>query len=112
MDALYRILNVDSPAGLAWVALGFLGELIFAGRMLVQWIVSERRGESVVTPIFWWMSLVGSAMLVAYFLWRRDLVGVFGQFAIFIYVRNLMLIARHRERELARQARAEGLDQP
>lgn len=109
---LFRLLNVDDAAGLAWVSIGFVGQVVFAGRMFVQWIQSERRKESVVTPIFWWMSLVGSVMLIAYFLWRRDPVGVCGQFAFFIYVRNLMLIARHRERQLLAEVAAEGSDRP
>jgi len=109
---LYRVLNVERPEELAWVAVGLLGEAVFAGRMLVQWVQSERRKESVVSPIFWWMSLVGSVMLIVYFTWRRDLVGVVGQFAIFIYVRNLMLIARSRKSQLRAEVRAEGSDQP
>jgi len=109
---LYRVLNIESAAGLAWVAVGFAGQVVFSGRMFVQWIQSERRKQSVVTPIFWWMSLVGSVMLILYFSWRRDLVGVFGQCAFFIYVRNLMLIARHRQRDLASEVAAEGSDQP
>lgn len=109
---LYRVFNVERPEEMAWVAVGLLGEAIFAGRMLVQWIQSERRRESIVSPIFWWMSLVGSAMLIVYFTWRKDLVGVLGQFAIFIYVRNLMLIARSRKEKLRREVLAEGSDQP
>ncbi len=109
---LYRLFNVERPEEFAWVAVGLLGEAIFAGRMLVQWIQSERRRESVVNPIFWWMSLVGSAMLIVYFCWRRDAVGVIGQFAIFIYVRNLMLIARSRREQLRAEVDAEGSDQP
>ncbi|MBM4112368.1 MAG: hypothetical protein FJ253_03185 [Phycisphaerae bacterium] len=109
---LYRFFNVERPEEFAWVAVGLLGEVVFAGRMLVQWIQSERRRESVVSPIFWWMSLVGSAMLIVYFCWRRDVVGVLGQFAIFIYVRNLMLIARSKRTQLVAEVRAEGSDQP
>ncbi|MBL9148503.1 MAG: lipid-A-disaccharide synthase N-terminal domain-containing protein [Phycisphaerae bacterium] len=67
--------------------------MFFAGRMIVQWIVSERHKRSVVPPIFWWLSVTGSAMLFTYFLWRRDIVGILGQgLPLLIYVRNLMLI--------------------
>jgi lipid-A-disaccharide synthase-like uncharacterized protein len=63
--------------------------------MVVQWIVSEKSKKSVVPPVFWWMSLIGSSMLMAYFLWRRDPIGLLGQtFGWFIYVRNLWLIYR------------------
>lgn len=87
------ILNVTSPIGFAWVALGLLGQLLFTGRMVVQWIVSEKHKASVVPPAFWWMSLVGSTMLLVYFMWRVDPIGLLGQaMGWFIYVRNLVLI--------------------
>lgn len=92
---LERLLNVDGPAGVAWVAFGLAGQVLFAGRMVVQWLVSERKGESTVPTIFWWLSLGGSSMLVAYFMWRGDVVGILGQsLGLFIYVRNLVLIRR------------------
>jgi len=90
-----RFLNVTSPIGIAWVGLGFLGQFLFTGRMLVQWLVSERERRSVVPPVFWWMSLGGATMLLVYFVWRRDVVGVVGQATGWlIYLRNLWLIYR------------------
>ncbi|MGE3175115.1 MAG: lipid-A-disaccharide synthase N-terminal domain-containing protein [Planctomycetota bacterium] len=89
------MLNVSSPAGFAWVLLGLLGQVLFTGRMLVQWLVSERSGRSVVPPAFWWMSLVGATMLLVYFVWRKEPIGVLGQATgWFIYVRNLWMIHR------------------
>ncbi len=89
------VLNVSSPIGYVWVGLGLLGQVLFTGRMIVQWIVSEKSKKSVVPPIFWWMSLAGSTMLMVYFLWRRDPIGLLGQsFGWFIYVRNLWMIYR------------------
>jgi lipid-A-disaccharide synthase-like uncharacterized protein len=76
-----------------WLLVGFFGQLLFTGRMLVQWIASERKGTSIVPPMFWWMSLVGSLVLVAYFLWRRDPNGLLGQaFGSFVYLRNIIWI--------------------
>lgn len=93
-DWFSALLNISTPAGLAWVALGLLGQLIFAGRMIVQWLHSERVGRSEVPPIFWWMSLIGSIMLLVYFGWRVDVVGILGQgLGFVVYLRNLMLIA-------------------
>jgi lipid-A-disaccharide synthase-like uncharacterized protein len=89
------LLNVSSPAGFVWVTLGFLGQVLFTGRMLVQWLVSEKHRRSVVPPAFWWMSLIGATMLLVYFLWRREPIGVLGQATgWFVYVRNLWLIHR------------------
>jgi lipid-A-disaccharide synthase-like uncharacterized protein len=90
-----KLLNVSNPFGYLWVGLGLLGQVLFTGRMIVQWLVSEKSKKSVVPPIFWWMSLGGSTMLMLYFLWRRDPIGLLGQsFGWFIYVRNLWMIYR------------------
>ena len=92
-----KLLNITSPAGMVWVSIGLLGQLIFTGRMLVQWMASERSKRSVIPVAFWWMSLGGAVMLVVYFVWRRDIVGVVGQgTGLFIYARNLMLIRKSR----------------
>ena len=94
-----RILNANSTTELAWIVYGLLGGAVFAGRMVIQWIVSEHRRESVVLPIFWWMSVIGSTMLLIYFVWRGDIVGMLGQgLPLVIYVRNLMLIYGARRR--------------
>jgi lipid-A-disaccharide synthase-like uncharacterized protein len=96
-NALFRLLNITSWVSLVWVSVGFAGQFAFAGRMLVQWFVSEQRNESVVPASFWWMSLVGGVLLFAYFVWRQDFVGVMGQSSnLVIYARNLKLIAKHK----------------
>jgi len=104
-NALFRLLNITSWAGLIWVAIGFTGQAAFFGRMLVQWIVSESQRRSVVPEAFWWLSLAGGVMLFAYFIWRQDIVGVLGQTTgVVIYARNIRLIHKHRRREAATAA--------
>jgi lipid-A-disaccharide synthase-like uncharacterized protein len=94
----FAFLNISSSVGVAWVALGLLGQVLFTGRMIVQWVTSERERRSVVPVAFWWMSLGGAALLIVYFVWRRDVVGVLGQSTgLFIYLRNLRLIYRKGE---------------
>lgn len=94
---LESIFNITSPIGFAWVTLGLLGQLVFTARMLVQWVASERSGRSVIPVAFWWLSLGGAVMLVVYFVWRRDIVGVLGQATgLFVYARNLVLIRKSR----------------
>lgn len=94
-NRLFALLNITSPVGMAWVGLGLLGQVLFTGRMLVQWLASERHRRSVVPVAFWWMSLGGATMLIVYFVWRKDIVGVLGQATGWlIYVRNLRLIYR------------------
>lgn len=80
-----------------WMAVGFLGQAMFFSRFLVQWIASERRGQSVVPISFWWLSLGGGALLLAYAIYRVDPVFILGQsFGFLVYARNLLLIRRGR----------------
>ena len=80
-----------------WLGVGFVGQLVFAARFLVQWIASERRGESVIPIAFWYISLTGTALLFAYATYRRDPVFMLGQsFGAVVYIRNLMLIYKKR----------------
>lgn len=89
----FRLLDVTSFAGVAWVVFGFLGQAVFMGRMVAQWYASEKAKSSVVPPIFWWLSLLGSSMLMVYFVWRWEIIGFLGQSTGWvIYVRNLWFI--------------------
>jgi lipid-A-disaccharide synthase-like uncharacterized protein len=78
-----------------WFAFGMLGQVVFFSRFLVQWIASERAGRSYVPLAFWWLSLAGSMLLLAYAFHRKDPVFVLGQaFGWLVYARNLALIRR------------------
>ena len=82
-----------------WLLVGLLGQLMFTGRFLVQWIASERRKESVVPRAFWWFSVGGGVLLLVYALHRGDPVFVLGQSAgLVIYLRNLVLIGGNRRK--------------
>jgi len=82
-----------------WLAIGLAGQIAFGARFLVQWIDSERRGRSVIPIAFWWLSIVGGVVLLAYAIYRRDPVFIIGQGSgLIVYVRNLMLIQRRRAR--------------
>lgn len=81
-----------------WIGVGLLGQLFFTSRFLVQWIVSERRRESVIPVAFWWFSLLGGITLLSYAIWRRDPVFILGQATgLIVYARNLSLIGRARK---------------
>lgn len=43
--------------------LGFLSGLAFGARFIVQWIQSEKQGTSLVSPVFWQLSLIGNLLL-------------------------------------------------
>ena len=86
------------PIGL----LGLLGQVLFFSRFLVQWIASEKKGKSIVPLSFWYLSIGGGALLLFYAIWRKDPVIILGQFVgLFVYVRNLMLIYRHKTAQAA-----------
>ena len=94
-NVLFRLLNITSWTSLVWAGLGLIGQLAFFGRMLVQWLASEKARTSVVPVSFWWMSLVGGMLLFSYFVWRQDFVGVLGQSTgVVIYARNILLLSK------------------
>lgn len=98
-NGLFRLLNITSWANMIWVSVGMAGQAAFSGRMLIQWMVSEKRRESVVPQLFWWLSLFGGVLLFAYFVWRQDVVAMLGQSSgIVIYGRNLRLIYKQKRR--------------
>ena len=78
---------------LVWLGIGFLAQLMFSMRFIIQWIASERAKRSIVPEAFWYFSLAGGAMLFAYAIYRVDPVFMLGQgLGLFIYARNLQLI--------------------
>ncbi|MGH7233731.1 MAG: lipid-A-disaccharide synthase N-terminal domain-containing protein [Nitrospiraceae bacterium] len=78
-----------------WLVIGFIGQGIFFMRWLVQWLASERSAESRVPIGFWYMSLVGGLITLAYAIYRKDPVFIAGQsIGAFVYIRNLMLISK------------------
>ena len=90
----YRFLGLD------WsylMVLGFVGNALFSMRFLVQWLASERQGESVIPVSFWYWSIAGSALMCLYFIFRRDPVGILAYLPnSLIYIRNLMLIRKRK----------------
>lgn len=76
-----------------WIVIGFIAQGLFSARFLVQWIASERRRRSVVPQAFWYFSVAGGALLLAYAIHRRDPVFIVGQGAgLVVYLRNLQLL--------------------
>ena len=78
-----------------WLAIGTSGQLLFMARFIVQWIVSERQKRSVIPVAFWYLSLVGSLVLLSYAIHKRDPVFIMGlSLNSLVYIRNLWLIYR------------------
>ena len=90
---VFRTLDITGWAGMFGIVFGFVAQAVFMSRMALQWLASERAKRSVVPVAFWWLSLIGAEMLMVYFVWRREPVGLIGQsFGWVIYMRNLWLI--------------------
>jgi lipid-A-disaccharide synthase-like uncharacterized protein len=86
----------------AWILLGFVAQAMFTMRFVVQWLASERAKRSVVPVAFWFFSLFGGALLLVYAIQRQDPVFIAGQgMGLFIYIRNLWLIAAERKASMA-----------
>ncbi|MCC7412859.1 MAG: lipid-A-disaccharide synthase N-terminal domain-containing protein [Gammaproteobacteria bacterium] len=80
---------------MAWIVIGFIGQSMYFLRMLLQWLTSEKLRRSVVPITFWYFSLAGSVILLAYAIHRRDPVFIVGQaFGFVVYLRNLWFIRR------------------
>jgi lipid-A-disaccharide synthase-like uncharacterized protein len=84
-----------------WVLLGLIGQAMFTMRFLLQWIASEKRKESVIPVSFWYFSLGGGLVLLAYSFHRMDPVFILAYLpGNFIYFRNLYFI--HRKKKISR----------
>jgi lipid-A-disaccharide synthase-like uncharacterized protein len=89
------VLNIDMI-----VIVGLVGQALFTARFIVQWLASEKAGKSVIPLSFWFLSIGGGSILFAYAVYRRDPVFILGQgLGIFIYMRNLVLISKERQKK-------------
>ena len=85
---------------LIWLSIGFLAQLMFSMRFIVQWIASERAKRSIVPEMFWYFSFAGGVMLFAYAIYRLDPVFMLGQgTGLLIYARNIYFIWQQRGRQ-------------
>jgi lipid-A-disaccharide synthase-like uncharacterized protein len=80
-----------------WLLVGLLGQGLFFSRFLIQWWESEREGRSVIPVAFWYFSVGGGLVLLAYSIYKADPVFIVGQgVGLLVYSRNLYLIFRER----------------
>lgn len=93
MTIIQDILAMLNP----WVLFGFAAQFIFFLRFAVQWWVSEKKKQSVIPVSFWYLSLVGTIMILIYSIQRRDIVFIAAScLNSLIYIRNLMLIGKNK----------------
>ena len=90
---MFNYFNSLSSLEILFLFIGFTGQGLFASRFIVQWIYSEKKGESAIPIIFWYLSIFGGMGLLTYAIFRKDPVIISGQaLGIIIYLRNLILI--------------------
>ena len=81
-----------------WMIIGFVGQALFGARFIIQWIISEKQGESTIPLAFWYCSIGGSIVLLSYAIHKQDIVFIVGQsLGSIVYIRNLILIDRKRK---------------
>ena len=97
MYNLLKIISDVNPLDALWLTVGLLGQLMFTARFLVQWWASEKAGRSVVPLAFWYFSILGSLIVLAYGIHKLDPVIIIGQLpGTVIYARNLWLLRKER----------------
>jgi len=80
-----------------WKVVGWIGNLVFSSRFIVQWYATEKKKQVVVPQGFWWLSLVGALTLLCYSIHQRDSVFIFAYaFSWIPYTRTLIIHRRHK----------------
>ncbi len=77
-----------------WIiyTIGFVAQLLFSSRILLQWIISERHKKVLTPNLFWEISLFASVLLFVYGYLRHDFAIMLGQvITYYIYIRNIQL---------------------
>jgi lipid-A-disaccharide synthase-like uncharacterized protein len=88
INQLFKNQNIP-PLLIIW---GSLGQVIFTLRFVYQWLYSERIKKSRLPITFWVISLIGSAMILSYAVYRKDPILFLGQSVGFIiYFRNIII---------------------
>jgi lipid-A-disaccharide synthase-like uncharacterized protein len=85
-----------------WKVVGWVGNVVFFSRFFVQWIATEKQKRVVVPISFWWLSLIGSVLLLTYGLWQRDSVFIFAYAFTWIpYIRSIVIHYRNRAQRVS-----------
>lgn len=99
-DGVRHFIDGMPPTDLAWLAIGLVGQCLFMMRFIVQWIHSERHQQSLIPVSFWYLSLSGGLIVLAYGVHKLDPVIILGQLpGTIVYTRNLMLLQRTNARD-------------
>ena len=96
INALNNYIIGMPTSDLIWLGIGLVGQCLFMMRFIVQWVHSERHQQSIIPVSFWYLSLLGGLIVLAYGLHKLDPVIILGQLpGTIVYSRNLVLIHRN-----------------
>jgi lipid-A-disaccharide synthase-like uncharacterized protein len=101
MDWLHHLLWYhDKFLGItwnAWKCIGLAANVLFSTRIVVQWYAMEKRKQVVVPILYWWLSLAGTVLFLAYSVfYEKDPVYILAYaFPWIPYARNLVIHYRH-----------------
>ena len=80
-----------------WKVVGLIGQVTFGSRFIIQWLVSEKEGRSVIPVSFWYLSVIGAAITLVYAVHIEEPVFMLPQLAaLLIYARNLYFVQREK----------------
>ncbi|MFC3652255.1 lipid-A-disaccharide synthase N-terminal domain-containing protein [Dyella humi] len=83
-----------------WIGTGLIGQVLFGVRFLVQWLYSEARGQSLIPPAFWYLSVAGGVILLSYAIHQREAVFIIGEsVTLAIFLRNLIMLRKEPDSE-------------
>jgi len=101
LEGAWATLSSYSTTEIVWLSVGLFGQAMFSMRFIIQWIVSEKKRDSVVPIAFWYFSLAGATIVLAYGIYKVEPVLIIGQSTGFvIYLRNLYFIHKRKHAEL------------
>ena len=89
------------PGETFWTAVGWLANVTFTSRFLVQWYATEKRKQVTVPALFWWLSLVGALLFLFYAVYydQHHVIIFAYAFPWIVYIRNLIIHYRHARAE-------------
>jgi len=80
-----------------WDVVGFVGQVVFFGRFVIQWLASEKKKRTVIPVSFWYISLIGAFITLLYSIHLGKLVFILAfSLSSIIYIRNLVIYYRRR----------------
>lgn len=101
LDGAWETLRSYTLEEIIWLGVGLFGQAMFSMRFIIQWIVSEKKRDSVVPIAFWYFSLAGATIVLTYGIYKVEPVLIVGQSTGFvIYLRNLYFIHKRKHADL------------